>query len=94
MSQTETMQNKVAGYLTGAVLATAWYGSTAALLTGLPAQTVPLAGAIVISALTPAFFLRRRKKFAGQQPIVSPAQQLRLLKTHTMVNLVDTNSSP
>ena len=92
MSQTETMQNKVAGYLTGAVLATAWYGSTAALLTGLPAQTVPLAGAIVISALTPAFFLRRRKKFAGQQPIVSPAQQLRLLKTHTMVNLVDTNN--
>lgn len=36
--------------------------------------------------------MRRRKKFAGQQPIVSPAQQLRLLKTHTMVNLVDTNN--
>lgn len=81
-----------AGFAAGTAIAAGWYSSTSALLSGAPAQTIPIIGAIAIAALTPTLVLRKPLTAAEPNPTESRAQQLQLLKTHTMVNVVDTQN--
>jgi len=73
----------------GSILAGGWYTCAAALLSGLPAQTVPVIGAIAIAALTPHVASRVVSRRGAAAPELLGDQQLRLLKTHCMVNVVD-----
>ncbi len=85
--------SRVSAYAAGCVLAATWYSSTAALLSGLSGQTVPVLGAIGIAALAPALFSRSQRPPTPALADMSLAQQLGVLKTHTMVNVVDTNNT-
>ncbi len=82
----------LAVFAVGSAFATGWYTSTAALLSGATSQAIPIIGAIAIAALTPTIALRKYARAPELSPDESLAQQLRLLKTHTMVNVVDTQN--
>ena len=68
------------------------YAATSALLSGAPAQTVPVIGAIAIASLVPLIAANVRATPARATVDDSVAQQLRVLKMHTMVNVVDTDN--
>ena len=80
------------GFVAGSALAGGWYAATSALLSGAPAQTVPVIGAIAIASLVPLIAANVRAMPARPTVDDSVAQQLRVLKMHTMVNVVDTNN--
>ena len=80
------------GFVAGSALAGGWYAATSALLSGTPAQTVPVIGAIAIASLVPLIAANVRATPARATVDDSVAQQLRVLKMHTMVNVVDTDN--
>ena len=80
------------GFVAGSALAGGWYAATSALLSGAPAQTVPVIGAIAIASLVPLIAANVRATPARATVDDSVAQQLRVLKMHTMVNVVDTDN--
>ncbi|MCP3879594.1 MAG: PAS domain S-box protein [Sulfitobacter sp.] len=80
------------GFAAGSALAGGWYAATSALLSGAPAQTVPVIGAIAIASLVPLIAANVRATPARATVDDSVAQQLRVLKMHTMVNVVDTDN--
>ena len=80
------------GFVAGSALAGGWYAATSALLSGVPAQTVPVIGAIAIASLVPLIAANVRATPARATVDDSVAQQLRVLKMHTMVNVVDTDN--
>ena len=80
------------GFVAGSALAGGWYAATSALLLGTPAQTVPVVGAIAIASLVPLIAANVRATPARATVDDSVAQQLRVLKMHTMVNVVDTDN--
>tara|TARA_R100000541_G_scaffold1696_1_gene6509 strand:- start:1643 stop:3295 length:1653 start_codon:yes stop_codon:yes gene_type:complete len=80
------------GFAAGSALAGGWYAATSALLSGTPAQTVPVIGAIAIASLVPLIAANVRATPARATVDDSVAQQLRVLKMHTMVNVVDTDN--
>ena len=80
------------GFVAGSALAGGWYAATSALLSGTPAQTVPVVGAIAIASLVPLIAANVRATPARATVDDSVAQQLRVLKMHTMVNVVDTDN--
>ena len=80
------------GFAAGSALAGGWYAATSALLSGAPAQTVPVIGAIAIASLVPLIAANVRATPARATVDDSVAQQLRELKMHTMVNVVDTDN--
>jgi len=80
------------GFAAGSALAGGWYAATSALLSGATAQTVPVIGAIAIASLVPLIAANVRATPARATVDDSVAQQLRVLKMHTMVNVVDTDN--
>lgn len=92
MSWNEKKRRIATGCVAGSVLAVGWYTSSAALLSGVLGQTVPIIGAIAISSVVPLIAYNVRSGPARPSVDDSLAQQLRVLKMHTMVNVVDTDN--
>ena len=82
----------IAAFSAGLFLAVAWYTLSGAVLSGWSAEVFPVIGAVIIAALMSAFAVRKPATAIQHIGDVSLAQQLRLLKTHTMVNVVDTQN--
>ena len=83
------MTTKAPALAVGSGLAAGWYISANALLSGSVAQTVAVAGAIGIAAVTPLFLTCRatgRRMATENQHLI---QRLSALDQHAMVNLVD-----
>ena len=92
MSWNGKKRHSATGFVAGSALAGGWYAATSALLSGTPAQTVPVIGAIAIASLVPLIAANVRATPARATVDDSVAQQLRVLKMHTMVNVVDTDN--
>ena len=92
MSWNGKKRHSATGFVAGSALAGGWYAATSALLSGAPAQTVPVIGAIAIASLVPLIAANVRATPARATVDDSVAQQLRVLKMHTMVNVVDTDN--
>lgn len=83
--------HRLAAFAAGPVAAGGWYISTASLLSGMPAQTIPAIGAIALAALAPTLALRHARRPVVEKIEEQHSQQLGLLKLHSMVNIVDHN---
>ena len=89
MSWNEKKSRIATGFVVGSALAGGWYTSSAALLSGGAAQTVPIVGAIALAGLVPLIAMNFRSTPARSTIDDSLKQQLSVLKKHTMVNVVD-----
>lgn len=92
MPKIKLFGRSAAAFSAALLLSMLWYTVTAKVMTGFAAEAFPVIGAIIIAALTSALALRKSAPPSRPTGDVSLAQQLRLLRTHTMVNVVDTEN--